>query len=76
MPAFVEVAVFIVSVELAELPEVNRRNVGVRVEFRPEEVDALRVTLPVKPRLLRVILAVADPPASNVVGDVKILVIV
>lgn len=65
---------FIVSVEFAALPGVRDLDVGANVELRPEMFDVLNVTVPLKPRLLTVIIAVADFPASKEDGDVKVAV--
>ena len=74
VPALVPTPVLMVSVEFAEPPGVNWTEVGVRVELRPERIEALSVTLPVKPRLRTVTLAVADLPASKEEEEVKLAV--
>ena len=71
------VEVVSVSVELLELPGDSRTEERDRIVVTPDGlVEALRVTLPVKPMLLRVIFAVADPPASKLggVGEVAVIV--
>ena len=76
MAALVVSAVFIVNVELKELPGVNNTNAGAKVELTPEITDALNVTFPVKPRLLIEIFAVADFPASKLEGEGRLAVTV
>ncbi len=76
VPAFEVIAVFTVSVELAEPPGVKDTLDGLRVALRPEVAMALRETMPVKPVLLTKILAVADPPASKIPGEAAAAVMV
>ncbi len=58
-----------VSVDVAEEPGVRLTLVGTNVNVIPVaagETVADSATVPVKPRLLAVIVEVADPPARNV----------
>ncbi len=71
MPAGVEAVVAIVRVEVPEDPGVRLMLVGLKVKVIPVaagETVADNATLPVKPRLLAVIVEVADPPAVKLAG--------
>ncbi len=69
VPAGVAAVDAIVRVDVALLPGVRLTLVGARVAVRPVAVGdtaAVSATLPVKPKLLAVIVEVAELPARNV----------
>jgi hypothetical protein len=71
VPAGVEAVVEIVSVEVPVEPGVRLILVGAKAKVIPVAVGATvaeSATLPVKPRLLAVIVEVADPPAAKLAG--------
>ncbi len=66
-----EAIVVIVRVDVPVEPRVKLTLVGSNVAVGPVvegETDAVRLTLPVKPRLFRVIVEVAEPPAMKLLG--------
>jgi hypothetical protein len=72
VPAAVEAVVAIVSVDVEVEPGVRLTLVGAKVKVIPVaagDTVADNATLPVKPRLLTVIVEVADPPAVKLAGD-------
>jgi hypothetical protein len=72
VPAGVEAVVAIVRVEVPVEPAVRLILVGTKVKVMPVaagDTVADNATLPVKPRLLAVIVEVADPPAVKLAGD-------
>jgi hypothetical protein len=71
VPAGVAAVVAIVSVDVAVEPAVRLTLVGANVKVIPVatgDTVADNATLPVKPRLLAVIVEVADPPAVKLAG--------
>ena len=72
VPAGVEAVVAIVNVEVAVEPGVRLTLVGANVNVMPVAAGATvadSAMLPVKPRLLTVIVEVAEPPAVKLAGD-------
>ena len=71
VPAGVEAVVEIVRVEVPVEPGLRLMLVGAKAKVMPVAAGATvadRATLPVKPRLLAVIVEVAEPPAVKLVG--------
>ena len=63
--------VLIASVDVPDAPGLSETPVGVNEKVilgSPGELVAFRLTLPVRPRLLRVTVELADVPATNVGG--------
>ncbi len=71
MPAGVEAVVAIVRTDVPVPPKVNATGLVPKVRVRPVTgagVDAARVMPPVKPRLPKVMVEVAELPAAKVEG--------
>ncbi len=71
VPAGVEAVVAMVRTEVPDPPGVNATGLVPKVKVRPVTgvaVDPARVMLPVKPRLFKVIVDVAEPPATKLAG--------
>ena len=63
--------VLIARVDVPDAPGLSETPVGVNENVMlgsPGELVAFRLTLPVRPRLLRVTVELADLPATNVAG--------
>jgi len=79
VPAGVAAVVAIVNVEVPVEPGVRLMLVGLNAKVIPVaagETVADNATLPVKPRLLEVIVEEAEPPAVKLAGDAALAAIV
>ncbi len=71
VPAGVDAVVAMVRTEVPDPPGVNATGLVPKVNVRPVTgvaVEAANDMLPVKPRLFKVIVEVAEPPAAIVLG--------